>query len=81
MAENDVSDGSDFEDVYDDENDVVLDSNGPGEAEDPIDRVVGNDMPVNVMFDDNDLSDFEGFDAAWVENSADFTQCVSQHSA
>ena len=44
MAENDVSDGSDFEDVYDDENDVVLDSNGPGEAEDPIDRVVDNDM-------------------------------------
>ena len=64
MAENDVSDGSDFED----KNDTVLDSIGPGEAEDPIDRVVGCDMLVNVMFDD----DLSGFDAAWVENSANF---------
>ena len=71
MAENDVSDGSDFDDVFDDDNDTVLDSDGPGEAENPIDRVVGRDMIVNAMFDD-DLSDFGGFDAAWIENSANF---------
>ena len=71
MAENDVSDGSDFDDVFDDENDTVLDSDGPGEAEDPIDRVVGPDMLVNAMFN-NDLSDFKGFDAAWIENSANY---------
>ena len=64
---NDVSDGSDFEDVYDDENDVVLDSDSPGEAENLIDRAVGNDMLVNAIFDN--LSDFKGFDAVWVENS------------
>ena len=40
MAENDVSDGRDF----DDDNDTVLDSTGHGEVEDPIDRVVGYDM-------------------------------------
>ncbi|KAI0216626.1 hypothetical protein LSAT2_031377 [Lamellibrachia satsuma] len=40
------------------------------EAEDPIDRVMGHDMLVNAMFDD--LSDFEGFDVAWIENSANF---------
>ena len=62
MAENDVSDGSDFDDVYDDDNNIVLDSDGPGETEDPINRVVGRDMPVNAIFDDEDLSDFEGFD-------------------
>ena len=64
MAENDVSDGSDFDDVYDDDNNIVLDSDGPGETEDPIDRVVSRDMLVNAIFDDedDDLSDFEGFD-------------------
>jgi len=72
MAENDVSDGSDFDDVFDDENDTVLDSDGPGEAEDPIDRVMGRDMLVNAMDDDDDLSDFKGFDAAWVENTTNF---------
>ena len=74
MAENDVSDGSDFDNVFDDENDIVLDSDGPGEAEDPIGRMMGHDMLVNAMFnnDDDDLSDFEGFDAAWIENTANF---------
>lgn len=45
-----------------------------GRQKTPIDRVVGNDMLVNAMFDD-DLSDF---DAVWVEKI--FAQCVSRRS-
>ena len=82
MAENNVSDGSDFEDVYDDENDTVLDSDGPGEAEDPLDRVMGHDMLVNAMFDDedDDLSDSRASTWPGSKTAPIFAQFVSRRS-
>ena len=62
----------DFYYVYDNENGIVFHLDGPGEAEDTIGRVVGNNMLVNAMFDGDDCVHFEGFAAAWVQNSVNF---------
>ena len=60
-----------LDDVYDNNNATVLVSDSPGEAEVPIYRVVGRDMHVNAMFDDED-GDLSDSDPAWIENSANY---------
>jgi len=49
MVDYDASDGSDFDYAYNNENGIVFHFDGPGEAKDTIDRVMGNNMLVNAM--------------------------------